>query len=485
MRITVEAHLTPVLAPLDVNDAGHPVGEPLEDTNDYLALDEEMMKIGSLQHAHVDWDTAEMLAVRMLSEKGKDLKVLGHLVHCLQHGGNGVRFALSLRLLARSVGQPWWSQAYPFAGSKGAKLRARLFQQFIQRSVKLVSAVDFHNAEDEFDACQASLDELQQQAAANALPEKTLDELGRQLLAQRPAASPSVDEKTPPENSAADRTNATPSTTTTSTATSAKAPELRMEAGNERSNRQSLLKMADFLVEQSPGEPLAYRLRRFAIWGAIQALPNAKESGKTELAPVSADRIADYREALARGGDHDLWERIENSLTLSPYWLEGHRLSAGLAKQLGHSRCAEAIREETQRFVERLSGIDALAFNNGVAFVDDETKRWLFSNTQGTGAAGGGGDAWQAGLDEARDAMAEGDVGAALKVLDQGLSGARSPRDSAYWRLASADLLHEAGLESLAQHHYRTLHQTVTALALEQWEPTLVSRLEIALKASH
>jgi type VI secretion system protein VasJ len=485
MRITVEDHLTPVLAPLDVNDEGHPVGEPLEDTNDYLALDEEMMKIGSLQHAHVDWDTAETLAVRMLSGKGKDLKVLGHLVHCLQHGGNGVRFALSLRLLARSVGQPWWSQAYPFAGGRGAKLRTRLFQQFIQRSVKLVSSLDFHNAEDEFEACQASLEELQQQAAANALPCQNLDELSRQLLAQRPTASTSAAETTPSDNTLPDQPDANRQAATTTQPSSAKAPELRMEAGNERSNRQSLLKMADFLLEQTPGEPLAYRLRRFAIWGAIQALPNAREDGKTELAPVSADRVADYRDAIARGSDHDLWERIENSLTLSPYWLEGHRLSAGVAKQLGHPRCAEAIREEAQRFVERLSGIDALAFNNGVAFIDDETKRWLFSGSQGTGASSDGGEAWQAGLQEARDAMADGNVGAALKVLDQGLSRARSPRDSAYWRLASADLLHEAGLESLAQQHYRTLHQTVTALALEQWEPTLVSRLEAALNASH
>lgn len=485
MRITVEDHLTPVLAPLDVNDEGHPVGEPLEDTNDYLALDEEMMKVGSLQHAHVDWDTAETLAVRMLSGKGKDLKVLGHLVHCLQQGGNGVRFALSLRLLARSVGQPWWPQAYPFTGSRGAKLRARLFQQFIQRSVKLVSSLDFHNAEDEFEACQASLEELQQQAEANALPGQNLDELSRQLLAQRPIASTSAAETTPSDNTLPDQPDAKRQAATTTQPSSAKAPELRMEAGNERSNRQSLLKMADFLLEQTPGEPLAYRLRRFAIWGAIQALPNAREDGKTELAPVSADRVADYRDAIARGSDHDLWERIENSLTLSPYWLEGHRLSAGVAKQLGHPRCAEAIREEAQRFVERLSGIDALAFNNGVTFIDDETKRWLFSGSQGTGASSDGGEAWQAGLQEARDAMADGNVGAALKVLDQGLSRARSPRDSAYWRLASADLLHEAGLESLAQQHYRTLHQTVTALALEQWEPTLVSRLEAALNASH
>ncbi|MGP9644201.1 MULTISPECIES: type VI secretion system protein TssA [unclassified Halomonas] len=487
MRITAESQLAPLLAPLAANAEGEQVGVPVEDSNDYLTLDEEMMKIGSLQHATVEWDVAEALAIRMLSERGKDLKVLGHLMHCMQHGSSGVRFALSLRLLARSIAQPWWEHAYPFAGKRGAKMRPRLFQQLIQRSVKLISTLDFHNADDEFEACQSSLKELEHQVAEKSLPDEAIAELSRQLNAKRPTQQPAQAASQAPSQEPSGQAAGQPAgrqEQATTTPSAAKAPELRLEAGNERSNRQALLKMAEFLGEQSPGEPLAYRLRRYAVWSTIQALPAAKENGKTELAPVSADRVADYREALAKGGDNELWQRIENSLALSPYWLEGHRLSAGLAKQLGHTRCAEAIRDETLRFVERLAGIEALAFNSGALFVDEETKRWLYS-TENSGGAVGGGEAWHAGLEEAREAVESGDIGKALKVLDQGLSSARTPRESAYWRLASADLLHETGLESLAQQHYRTLQQTVTALALEQWEPALVSRLNAAVQETH
>ncbi|MGO1773202.1 MULTISPECIES: type VI secretion system protein TssA [unclassified Halomonas] len=492
MRITAEAHLDPLLAPLAGNEKGQPVGEPLEESNDYLALDAEMMKVGSLQHASVAWETAETLAIQMISQRGKDLKVLGHLLHCLQHDGNGVRFALSLRLLTRALEQPWWEHAYPFNGPRGAKLRPRLFLQFTQRSVKLSAGLDFHNAEDEFEACQTALTELQARVEKDSLPADALSELSRQLSAQRPtqSSSSSASEKPAQQGERSETVESHQAhqvaSTTADTQAPAKAPELRLEAGNERSNRQALLKMADFLSEQSPGEPLAYRLRRYAVWSAIQALPAAKAEGKTELAPVSADRIADYREALARGGDSDLWQRIENSLAVSPYWIAGHRLSAGLAKQLGHPRCAEAIRDEAQRFVERLPGIETLTFNNGARFVDDETQRWLYSSASGSsGGDGNGSDAWQVGLEEARDAAESGDIGGALKVLDQGLNSARSPRESAYWRLASADLLHETGLESLAQQHYQTLHQSVTELALEQWEPALVSRLKAAVKETY
>ncbi len=118
MRITADSHLEPLLAPLPANEQGEEIGVVLEDSADYLRLEAEMMKVGSLQHQDVDWDTAEALAITMLSHKGKDLKVLGHLLHCLQHEGNGVRFALSLRLLAGCL-EAWWALAYPFNGARG------------------------------------------------------------------------------------------------------------------------------------------------------------------------------------------------------------------------------------------------------------------------------------------------------------------------------------------------------------------------------
>ncbi|MBS3667278.1 type VI secretion system protein TssA [Vreelandella boliviensis] len=486
MRITADSHLEPLLAPLPANEQGEEIGVELEDSADYLRLEAEMMKVGSLQHQDVDWDTAEALAITMLSHKGKDLKVLGHLLHCLQHEGNGVRFALSLRLLTGCL-EAWWALAYPFNGARGAKLRPRLFQQFTQRTLKLAAGLDFHNAEDEFLACRHSLEKLQTLVADKQLPADSLDELMRLLNEKQPNQNSAASDSQGGNASGGDaRRSAASSSNEAEKADQpggAKVPELRLEAGNERANRQSLLKMADFLGEQNPGEPLAYRLRRYAIWSAIQALPAAREGGRTELAPVAADRVADYREALSRGGDEALWQRIEKSVAVSPYWLEGHRLSAELAKRLGLPRCADAIRDESARFVERLPGIESLTFNDGSPFLDNETQQWLYSGT-GSGAndGTGGGEAWHAGLEEARTYMGSEGLGPALQVLDQGLASARSLRESTYWRLASADLLKEAGLETLAQQHYSTLHQTVNELDLEQWEPALVSRLQASLR---
>src|SRR5690554_1818588 len=181
MHIVNEAQLEAVLAALPPEG----VGVPVDGSSDYAWLDEEMMKIGSLRHGGVDWQGAEARAVRLLSEEGKDLKVLGHLLHCLQHGGDGVRFALSLRLLASSLDQ-WWEHAYPYAGAQGARLRPRLFQQFIQRAAVLMEALDFDNAANEHQACQTALEVLQTAARTHELPNEPLLELQRQLQQARP-----------------------------------------------------------------------------------------------------------------------------------------------------------------------------------------------------------------------------------------------------------------------------------------------------------
>ena len=474
MRIVNEAQLEAVLAALSPEG----IGVPVDGSSDYAWLDEEMMKIGSLRHGGVDWRGAEARAVRLLSEEGKDLKVLGHLLHCLQHGGDGVRFTLSLRLLAGSIAQ-WWEHAYPYAGARGARLRSRLFQQFIQRAAVLMETLDFDNAADEHQACEVALEALLTTVQARDLPDEPLRELQHQLQQARPRHTAMDTQRDPVPLSAKEPAALRKPAAGAATSTP-RLPEMRLEAGNERGNRQALLKMADFLNEQHPGDPLGYRLRRHAIWHAIQALPATRDGVRSELAPPSADRVAEYREALAREPSTELWQRIEHSLAVSPYWLEGHRLSASTAERLGHPCCAMAIRDEASRFLERLPGIEALTFNDASPFIDEATRQWLqaLSNGAGTGGQESGGDLWQEGLDEARECLAESGLQTALERLEEGLAKARVPRDIAYWRLASADLLRDAGLAALANQHYRALRESLMGLGLEQWEPALLRRLD-------
>lgn len=82
--------------------------------------------------------------------------------------------------------------------------------------------------------------------------------------------------------------------------------------------------MAELLIERQPEAAVGYRLRRHAVWAGITAVPMSGAGNKTPLAPMSADMVDEYRAAM-NAPDQGLWQRIEQSLTLAPYWFEGHR----------------------------------------------------------------------------------------------------------------------------------------------------------------
>ncbi|MBF8224202.1 type VI secretion system protein TssA [Halomonas sp. 328] len=474
MRMIQRAQLDALLAPLPEE-----VGQPVEECEAYVRLDEELMKIGSLHHGEIDWASAEALAIDLLSETGKDLRVLGHLLHCWQQGGEAQPFALSLELLA-GVLTRWWDRAYPRPGSAGQRFRERLFQQFIRRAVNLIERVDFQQAADTHEASLEALRTLRQAASDQRLTGHDLEEL-LALLVRATPASPGADETEVPAA-------ATTSAEGEPTSQESRAPEPYFEAGNERGNRQALLKMADFINEQAPGEALGYRLRRYAIWHAILSLPATRDGRRTELAAVSVDLAAEYREAAMGQPALADWQRIEHSLALCPFWLEGHRLSAEMARRLAFPDCAAAIHDEAMRFVARLEGIEALTFSDGSPFVDSDTWQWLEEGAGGrdggdSAGAGAVGAPWQAGLEAAREALDASGLATALAVLEEGLASAGSPREGVYWRLTCADLLREAGLPGLARQHYQTLYEAVSTLGLKNWEPALPARLASMLES--
>lgn len=135
---------------------------------------------------------------------------------------------------------------------------------------------------------------------------------------------------------------------------SAPAPQIVIDSHDDKAWRDTLLKVAAILCERQPDSPQGYRLRRHALWQNITSTPQAESDGRTPLAAVSADMVADYHAQLG-SADMALWQQVEKSVLLAPYWLDGHCLSAQTALRLGYKQVADAIRDEVIRFLERLT----------------------------------------------------------------------------------------------------------------------------------
>ena len=474
----VEQHpyVEPVMAVFSGED---PAGASLTEDATMEYLENEVMKVGSLYHTAIEWSKVETESLRLLSDTSKDLKVLGFLLICLQRGGDGERFALSLFLLHRVL-DSWWEDAWPYPGAKGKRARRMLFNQMLQRAMKEIASVAFDpGVGDGRDYCLTLLSKLDEQAKHRELPDDGLFDLRRAVEKLPSPVEVPEPAKSPAENTAPTTPGDYPDNPPQGNGRgfgSASQGSVTLDSSNERAMRQSLLKVADLLTELTPSAPLGYQLRRYALWQSITSVPPTRDGIKSDLAAVSADRVADYREALDKSPDNSLWQRIEQSLSVSPFWLEGHWLSAQVAGVLGHHDCAEAIRQAVKAFVDRLPELADISFNDGTPFLPKAAADWLFSGpAKGTG---GGANSWETAYEDARAMLDQKGLAPAMQLLEEGLESAREPRDRFYWRLMSSQLMQDSGMKGLARQQVQDLREQTRGLSLSDWEPGLIARLD-------
>ncbi|MGF1767862.1 type VI secretion system protein TssA [Enterovibrio makurazakiensis] len=451
----------------------NPVGERLLEDVLLDFVEGQMMKVGSLSHTEVQWGEAEQSALKLMENSTKDLKLLTHLLQCLQYQASPERFTLSLFVLADFI-QHYWENCHPAPGPRGVLPRRKFFSQIIQRTEKAAEKIDasMFDAEQK-EQLNTALGELESAASAHDLPIEGVEDVAA-LMKRRLTQNERVVQAT---------TSAESSPTSNAPSPAANVGKLEIDGSSDRAVKQTLLKVSEFVSElDGGGIALSLRLRRFSVWFSITSVPEAEANGETQLMPVSLDRISEYEEQLNRGADHALWRKVEQSLTVAPYWIDGHFLSYRIALKLGNAEWADTIASETRAFVKRLPLVAELKFKGGAPFVNDETRRWLNEGeTSSTGSSGI--SDWDVKRKEAFTLADEGGLSVALAMLNDGLSASTEPRDQFYWRMLSADVMRRHQLSAMAEQQYQILLEQTTRTSLVDWEPLLIQRLENIAKA--
>lgn len=444
-------------------------GAVLADEPRWDYVETELVKLGSLAHAQVDLNAVAEACLGLLETRTKDMRVLAQLLRCLQHPAKATPMGAALSLLESWI-RAYWLLAWP--GNAGQK--QRLMVQIVKRFEGALPRV----CESASAAELAQLLTQAEQLGACWLvqcPDKgeLLDPLlmGLRRAQRQQAAQAEADGVLAPATGSGNTTAHASQSPAMVLSGASKAPGLEIDSSNDRAWRQTQLKVAELLIERQPEAAMGYRLRRHAIWAGITAPPMAARDNKTQLAPMSADMVDEYRAALG-APDLALWQRIEQSLTLAPYWFEGHRLSAQVADKLGFGIVAQAIREELGGFLQRLPALRELGFSDGSPFLPPECSRWLQPANSGAGEAGG-----SLG-EEVAQRHGEQGMAAALSLLDERMQQLQEPRARFHAQLVQAELLAQEGMAALARQHYQHLWQEASRLGLAQWEPGLVSRLE-------
>lgn len=439
-----------------------------DDSPEWEYIDGEIVKLGSLAHSQLDIPEIQRRGLMLLASESKDFRLLAHLLRTLQHGGD---LLLTLRLLCLYI-EHYWTVAAPRMPHK-----KRFAAQVIKRFEAGITGFAENAPTAQRDALLGELAKLAQTWQTLDAPELAQATDNLFALCQRafhdasPAISPSqaAFERVPqtaatPARDVPQNTAVTPAVPT---------PQVIVDSHDDTAWRDTLFKVAAILCEREPDSPLGYRLRRHALWQTIISTPPAESDGRTPLAAVSADMVADYQARLSCA-DMALWQQVEKSLLLAPYWLDGHYLSAQAAQRLGFKQAAEAIRDEVSCFLERIPALTGLLFNDRTPFISEQTTQWLIA----TSSLGQAASALQSTeeLQVARTCFTEQGLEAALRYLDRLPEGA--PRDQFLRQYSGAQLMEEAGMVTLAQQQYRMLFRTGSGMALVDWEPSLLKQLE-------
>ncbi|WP_449432108.1 type VI secretion system protein TssA [Pseudomonas putida] len=456
-----------LLAPIDTQI---PAG--LFDVEDetYQAIDQEMVKLGGLQEASIDWTYIEEASCQYLGQQCKHLRIVAHLSVAWLRSGCWERWAFTLALLAGMV-ERYWEVAHPKPGPKGFLGKRKLVGLVLNRLIDALPRLDrFTYTPAHAAAAQDALQRLQQQRDAAQLDATVVSELQR-LLGKHTELANGVGEPAP-RNAPATSSKPAPLAEVIAT------PRPRVSLGNERETRRAVLTMAELINQQDPYDPTGYQLRRFGLWAHIQAAPQTKQGNRTELMAVPRDIAGDYEDAIAGTAiDTALLQRIEKSLTACPYWLRGSFLAASAATRLAMGEVAEAIRAATARFVQRMPALQQLCFSDGRVFVDDQCLAWL-KGAQGQSEQGAAAQEFATLREELVCQLETGGVETVLLRLQGMQADFPGPRERCHTTVIAADLLAARGVSWLAQDLCAGVARTMQQTTASAWEPEVFQRLQ-------
>lgn len=421
-----------------------------------------------------DWAATAEQATAFLQQQSKDLRVVVWLTWALQQTQGWAGLQAGLALLERLV-DGHWGALHP----RKDRTRAAACLWLYGRLERLFDSATLHGLEDAwlevFSTQLASLEQLLQPRLGEQAPLllpliRRLDEQQRrQAQARTPVASIP--------------TATTPLAAATGAGTALPLSQGPVEADKDahrllRQLQEGARGLSSWWLRQRVGDPRALRLNRALLWSGIDSLPTHDAQGITGLRGLPADRLTFFQERQAAGDATTLLGELEISLARAPFWLDGQRLAWECLTSLAAETSCREIEWPLILLLERLPGLEALAFHDGQPFADAQTRLWLAGLASRTApqpavlASESSQEAWTIALADALAELRGRGLKHAVRLLQQGRRNAQGERQRLLWDLASVQLLLQARQFELAHCQLAELDAEHGAL-LARWEPHL------------
>lgn len=481
-----------------------PAGSDIRYDPDFEALQTEIDKLSSPSSIHgVDWRKVSDLAVRILSEKSKDLTVASYLAvsHVHLNGIDGLDAGVTI---LRDLLKHYWETLFPPKKRMRGRIGAIYF--WMEKIEAPLGALHETVEMEKLIQIRQNLLELDELLTAHMPDPPLMHSINRHIntfidrasktAVREPPSGTGAESREAPSNDAPAKA-APPESRPQKISTTAPAAAIETDPG-EVGSEQDAIKDANAgfqkirnagvsLFEKDAKNPDAYRYRRIASWTKISSPPPAS-NGKTQIAPPSADEI----NAIERGKADNNWRVLlsttEQKLSRFIFWLDLCRLSAEALDHMGEDcqKARKALCDETAFFMMRVPGIDDLAFSDGMPFADAETRQWLKDIALGAISDGSGEVARSAAgycdttdddmseiMEKAKSLAQRKKIKEAVGLVQEQLQRSSSGKAALSWRMALSRILLGAKHKQVAVPHIDQIIADIDNYHLERWDPDM------------
>lgn len=267
------------------------------------------------------------------------------------------------------------------------------------------------------------------------------------------------------------------------------------KAGGAVSSTRDLLDqartMSAWLRDQENGYLPAARLARCVRWDTLHEVPPADAQFRTRLVPPRTELRQQMKRLVLQKHWHELLERVEGAFMegVNHLWLDLQYFQHVALNHVGapYDAWRELLRADLALFLERLPGIERLAFNDGTSFADDTTLEWIARHAVvrdleagesvaplpvSAGSENSAAGDWPEIEAQARDVSAAQGLEAAFAWLEA-LPGLRTERQRYLQRLIMARLADHTGRLDTALPLLAELDAATQTVSLIRWEPAL------------